>query len=1472
MSGHRHTSEYRHMSGSNTLIIVISLFMALILSSTYTSAYVKTYKDVMDNIGSGREAHVMIVIDTETSYERNYGESYDGSYEKIPDDVMISGSNDDNGFKDNSVSRSKSRSRISKDLSDVDGFTKHRALGSINGYAGILTAEGLANLEDSGLDLIIYDDTPFTILDHTILGDDMASEASTLYSQLNVSTAAVKADYSWNVLNITGRGIDVGVIDTGIEYTHPDLGGCFGNGTNDSCKVYDGYDFINDDPDPIDDNGHGTHVSGILAANGTIRGVAPEATLYAYKACDSGGMCQPSVIILAMDRAKNDSVDVLSISLGVWTGDVIEGSSGYNLMSQEAKILTDAGMVVVVAAGNGGPGVSTIFAPADSKDVISVGAVEDNGTASTNDDIVWNQSSRGPSLSGRLDPELVAPGYLINSTFMGGEYTYNYAGTSMAAPFVSGAAALLLESYPSLTNTQIKAMLMQSASSISGKVFAKGSGELDIMNALTGRIYASVNQTDTYGHNSISDRWEFVVLSSTTAHANITLFNDNDYNISFNTSLENIISMEHDDAWLNTSLLGMPLRINITANSSYTFEVNFTLTNFSSAYAATYGGMILLEGSGYNGTGGVAKRLKIPVIITVPITTPSTLHRSIQVLPFPEGLILNYPHEDVYHYCYYTPIPRNLSVRINWSNSSNDLDLYLYDSDGMFDVNSGNPGTENEYAVTSNTDMFRWFRIDAFSLLSVPLTFDINVSSPGNILPVIENVTDSEGINNGTVNDPVLIFYRPENITLNITYHDADNDTVDVTINDPGFMIVNESFNASDGRGSISFMKPYNDTMPRNSTISVTLTDIYGGITVRNMTLMLYSSILILSYSPPGYVHYIGENDSMAFTADSYEVYSNPLYYYWTRNGTLNSTEQNYTLNSSYLQDSEHTQNYTLELLISNNDTSNSTNETVSWMIIFDVEPPEVTIHSPAQSVHTYPDINISYDVSDDSPEIDTCMLGIYSVGEIFDGTNYSVNVSLDSCENTSLYLATGNYTMDIYAYDIVGNVGSSEVNFSVNDSTAPIISSISPSGTLAYTTSITLSVTTDENSTCRYDTNDTDYASMTSSFSDNVTAHTAAYGVGAGSYNIYVRCKDMSNNTNNISSNISFVINSPPVIDEGTEGNGGGGGGGGGGTYYAPGGDESVTGIIYGYDEGENEVSLEDEDIPIDRIRIDMNGSGNNTRFKITKTSRPDHNYSELVYAYLKVDAENLDMSQLKEALLFFEVETDWLILSNISKENVVLVRYDDISGNWTTLLTELLSESDNRTYYVSHTPGFGLFAISHNSSKSDGGMPVNMTPENITQEMKDNSSNIPTVLSGSGQQKDGDMLKRLADDLSEKINNLSLEWIIVILFGVFIFVFSLGIALRKQSLVDYKEDLISGADHAFRLKNNTVLEEKLPGFSSAARTNALNPGLRAVHPQNISAQGQGQGFQGQKTADKRDKDTESFRKLKSFMDSRKK
>jgi subtilisin len=245
-----------------------------------------------------------------------------------------------------------------------------------------------------------------------------------------VSKTDAELEAAWGVKRIgagvvhdngfTGAGVIVAILDTGVEYTHPQLSQAF-------SPPYYGYDFVNGDANPIDDEGHGTHVAGTIAAadDGVgVVGVAPGASLLAYKVLDETGSGYMSWVIAGIDQAVEDDADVINMSLS--------GSASATLEAA-CQAAYDQGVVLVASAGNSGnpPGRGdNVEAPAEYPSVIAVSATDDADERPR-----W--SSTGNAL------ELAAPGVDVYSTYLNGGYATG-SGTSMSAPHVTGTVALLI--------------------------------------------------------------------------------------------------------------------------------------------------------------------------------------------------------------------------------------------------------------------------------------------------------------------------------------------------------------------------------------------------------------------------------------------------------------------------------------------------------------------------------------------------------------------------------------------------------------------------------------------------------------------------------------------------------------------------------------------------------------------------------------------------------------------------------------------------------------------------------------------------------------------------------------------------------------------------------------------------------------------------------------------------------------------
>ena len=288
---------------------------------------------------------------------------------------------------------------------------------------------------------------------------------------------AVNAPAMWN-LGFSGQGTVVATMDTGVDGSHPDLAASWRGGTNSW------YDPNGEHPTvPTDVNGHGTSTMGVIvggSAGGTSIGVAPGAKWIAVKIFNDRGSATTSRIhqgyqwLLDPDRnpATADAPDVVNNS---WTG----AAGGCVLEFQpDLRNLRAAGVLPVFSAGNYGPGPSTVLSPANLPEALAVGSVDDAG-------VIDPSSSRGPSTCDqRIVPALAAPGVGVRTTDLYGGYL-DASGTSLAAPHVAGALALLLNAFPELSADRQQSALESAAVAVGtgGPDNAYGHGRLDALAA-----------------------------------------------------------------------------------------------------------------------------------------------------------------------------------------------------------------------------------------------------------------------------------------------------------------------------------------------------------------------------------------------------------------------------------------------------------------------------------------------------------------------------------------------------------------------------------------------------------------------------------------------------------------------------------------------------------------------------------------------------------------------------------------------------------------------------------------------------------------------------------------------------------------------------------------------------------------------------------------------------------------------------
>ena len=404
------------------------------------------------------------------------------------------------------------------------GGTRGRKLNLISGEVVVLPNRVLRKLADNPNVLAIVHDRA--------TGGDM-----------NRAAVVEGARAVQELLGYDGAGVGVAVIDSGVTAWHDDL---TYQGSNPKVKVVAGQrtvkfvDFVNSRTTPYDDNGHGSHVAGIILGNGydtggARAGIAPAANLVSLKVLDDHGGGYISNVIAALEWAVTNkalyNIRVINLSVGA----AVTQSYTTDPLCLAAKRAVDAGIVVVTAAGNLGKNPITgkvqygaITAPGNAPWVLTVGAYSHEGTITRLDDKMGLFSSRGPTaIDFQAKPDVVATGvgivslavqgstfyttktaYLLNGSIKTSYKPYlSLTGTSMAAPMVAGTVALMLQANPKLTPNLVKAIIEYTAQTYNYDALTQGAGFLNAKGAVDlAKFLAAPQVGQNYPHNKAWSR------------------------------------------------------------------------------------------------------------------------------------------------------------------------------------------------------------------------------------------------------------------------------------------------------------------------------------------------------------------------------------------------------------------------------------------------------------------------------------------------------------------------------------------------------------------------------------------------------------------------------------------------------------------------------------------------------------------------------------------------------------------------------------------------------------------------------------------------------------------------------------------------------------------------------------------------------------------------------------------------------
>lgn len=387
------------------------------------------------------------------------GSLYKTESGKIP--LIISSKQKDALFKAKDAFKRGTGARIKDELPIINGFT-----------AEVDEKDLKKLLERKPEGISIYIDEKHKMIDDPII---VPREEPDVSIQTNTAVKTLGVDKLWEK-GLTGKGVTIAIIDTGI-YPHKDFEG----------RIIGFKDYVNGYREPYDDQGHGTHVAGDCAGDGTMsggkyKGTAPEAKLVGVKSLDKHGAGRFSDIIKGIqwvvENKDKYNIKVMNMSLG---GPAFQSYKDDPICQAVEKAM-DKGIVPVIAAGNSGPKAFTVGSPGNHPEVLTVGAFDDKNTVERYDDHIAEFSSRGPTKIDNLTkPDVLSPGVNITAPTAYGSVLDTHpkiphegpdyitiSGTSMATPIMAGIVADLVQAHPEMSPKEVKQLFTETARRLPG--------------------------------------------------------------------------------------------------------------------------------------------------------------------------------------------------------------------------------------------------------------------------------------------------------------------------------------------------------------------------------------------------------------------------------------------------------------------------------------------------------------------------------------------------------------------------------------------------------------------------------------------------------------------------------------------------------------------------------------------------------------------------------------------------------------------------------------------------------------------------------------------------------------------------------------------------------------------------------------------------------------------------------------------